>query len=285
METQTIERFFLLNLLRITLSGTGIILITDLIYAQDVLSIIIDAVIFSACLFAFVVRRWSYKASVLVITGSSLVAMLYQWSHGVNLTTSMAVILLIGFIFSMLLKRSLMLGAHIVTGLSILFVVYIQAFVTRTMPPTVGEIATVVVTYLVLYIMIAYCTAVLKIRYDNLTQELRLANESLAAKAQEIAAQNDELLQSNEYINDLNRNLEKIVAERTVQIQTQHQQLIKYTFANAHSLRGPVARLLGLINLRKLEDQPDNTFFFTKMEDQAKEIDRVVKDINAELER
>jgi ATP/maltotriose-dependent transcriptional regulator MalT len=131
--------------------------------------------------------------------------------------------------------------------------------------------------------IISYCTH-FKLRYDEINQALRKANEELNNKASEIEAQHEELLQSHEHVNDLNKNLERLVLERTAKVQAQNEMLLKYTYTNAHHLRGPVARLLGLITIHKLEPKPDYDFFFTKMEDQAKEIDEVVQRINAELE-
>lgn len=284
-ESEHIEKFFLINLLWITLAGTSLILVTDIIYADDTLSIIIDAVIVSACLLAFLVRRWSYDASVLIITGITLAAMLYQWSNGVNLVTSMAVILLLGFIFSMLLKGMMMWIMHGITCMAVLLVIYVQEFyVSKDIVSSWGEMATVAITHLVLYFIVSYCTGILKFRYDKITLALRVANEELSTKANEIAAQHEELLQSHESVNELNRNLERLVLERTAKVQAQNEMLLKYTYTNAHHLRGPVARLLGLINIHKLESNPDYNFFFSKMEDQAVEIDSVVKQINSELE-
>jgi hypothetical protein len=72
--------------------------------------------------------------------------------------------------------------------------------------------------------------------------------------------------------------------ERTAKVHAQNEMLLKYTYTNAHYLRGPVARLLGLINIQKLEPNPDYNFFFTRVQDQSLEIDEVVKQINSELE-
>ncbi len=281
---ENIERFFLLNLLRITLGGTSLILITDLIYAHDVLSIIIDAVIVSACLLAFLVRKWSYNASVLIITGITLSAMLYQWVNGVNLTTSMAVILLLGFIVSMLLKGKIMFIMHGITALTIIVAIYAGAHYVSTGPLDIPELLTVAITYFVLYFIISYTTGKLKMRYDQVNKALIEANEELRDKADEIEAQHEELLQSHENVNELNKNLERLVMERTKKVHEQNEILLKYTYTNAHHLRGPVARLLGLITIHKLEPNPNYSFFFDKVEDQAKEIDSVVKQINSDLE-
>lgn len=265
--------------------GTSLILVTDIFYAHDTLSIIIDAIIVSACLLGFLVRRWSYNASVLIVTNITLGAMVYQWSNGVNLTTSMAVILLLGFIFSMLLKRLLMVIMHSIACIAVLLAVYVkEILLAENVAGSWGEFVTVAITHFVLYFILSYCTGVLKFRYDKITLALRAANEDLSTKNNEIAAQHEELLQSHESVNELNRNLERLVLERTAKVQAQNEMLLKYTYTNAHYLRGPVARLLGLINIHKLESNPDYNFFFSKMEDQAVEIDNVVKQINSELE-
>ena len=286
-ETQTIEQFFLRNLLRITLGGTSLILVTDIaLYPDDKLSIAIDVVIVAACIISYALMQKFYVASVLMITGITWVAMIYQCMVvPVNSTTSMSVLLILGFIFSILLKGRLMWAMHIVVCLSIAFVFALQLQVPALrITPHSSEIATMAITYFVLYFIISFCTSILKSRYDQTNQALRIANEELHGKAYEIEAQNEELLQSHESLNELNRNLERMVMERTEKVHAQNQMLLKYTYTNAHHLRGPVARLLGLITIHKLEPNPDYNFFMTKMEDQAKEIDDVVKQINEELE-
>ena len=174
---------------------------------------------------------------------------------------------------------------HVITALCILAVFLIQVKVpSLRISPDPSEVITVAITYGVLYFVLSYCTIVLKSRYDQINLALRNANIELVSKANEIEAQHEELLQSHESTNELNRNLEQMVMERTEKVHAQNQMLLKYTYTNAHHLRGPVARLLGLINVHKLDPNPDYNFFMTKMEDQAMEIDTVVKKINEELE-
>jgi hypothetical protein len=113
---------------------------------------------------------------------------------------------------------------------------------------------------------------------------LKDTNKELNQKANEIITQNEELLQATDNLHVLNTNLEKIVNERTTRIQIQNEILIKYSYRNAHHLRGPVARLLGLAAIHKLDSSPDHDFIIEKMVDQAHEIDSVIKQINIDLE-
>lgn len=72
--------------------------------------------------------------------------------------------------------------------------------------------------------------------------------------------------------------------ERTAKIQLQNEILFKYSYRNAHHLRGPVARLLGLATIYKLDTTQNADFYVEKMVDQAHEIDSVIKQINIDLE-
>ena len=78
--------------------------------------------------------------------------------------------------------------------------------------------------------------------------------------------------------------LEKKVSERTAQIRAQNEMLIKYSYTNAHHLRGPVARLLGLASIYKVDPNADSIFLITKMIDEANEIDAMVQKITVDLE-
>lgn len=78
--------------------------------------------------------------------------------------------------------------------------------------------------------------------------------------------------------------MEKRVDERTDKVKKQNELLVKYSYTNAHHLRGPVARLLGLASIYKIDSSLDVEFIIDKMEEQAHEIDMVVKQINLDLE-
>ena len=81
--------------------------------------------------------------------------------------------------------------------------------------------------------------------------------------------------------------MEHAVRERTRKLEHQNQQLIRYTFYNAHKLRGPLARLLGLIQLTELTKLPqeDREEAITHMKGAALEIDTAVREINLILQQ
>src|SRR5688500_3935814 len=119
MAVKNIEKFFLNTLLRICIGGISLIFIADfLLYPEDVRSLIIDASILTACIVAYVVRSSYPNGSVFIITSAVLAAMGYQCVVvPLNTTTSLSIILIVGFIFSVMLKGRMMWIMHIVTYL------------------------------------------------------------------------------------------------------------------------------------------------------------------------
>jgi tetratricopeptide (TPR) repeat protein len=83
----------------------------------------------------------------------------------------------------------------------------------------------------------------------------------------------------------MNANLEAAVAERTREIQQKNEILISYAHANAHSVRGPLARILGILHLIKLTGRDaEMQEYFDKLKENADELDSVVRGINQQLE-
>jgi hypothetical protein len=286
METRSIETFFLNSFLRICMVGVSLILVSDLIlYPQDTLTLLIDASILSACIVAYLIRRRFPNLSVFLITSVVLLSMLYQsLAVPANTTTSLSIILIVGFIYSVMLKGKMMWLMHITTFILLHTIFFIQFRNPELrFSSKLGDVVTVAITYSILYFILNYATAMLKSSYDKINGYLNDSNIQLQEKANEIETQNEELRQASDNLNSLNKDLERIVNERTAKIQLQNEILMKYSYANAHHLRGPVARILGLITVRELEHGNDNDFFFIKIKEQAEEIDSVVKQINVDL--
>jgi len=286
MDSESIEKFFLSTFLKISIAGVLVILSADVfLYSEDTLSIVIDCSILLTCILSYLIRNKHQTAAVLILTAIILSAMLYQCLVvPVNTTTSLSILLVVGFIISVMLKGRFMLVTHGITAIAI-NIIFVLQFLNPDLrfSPKMNDIITVAITYSILYFLITYATAILKSQYDKINQHLRELNMELHEKANEIETQNEELTQTQDNLNELNRDLERKVAERTEKLIIKTEQLIQFSFTNAHHLRGPVARLLGLVAIRKLDPDPDNTFFFTKVEEQANEIDVVVKQINLDL--
>jgi signal transduction histidine kinase len=285
-----IEAFFLESLLMLSLIGVLIVMSVDFYFNKITMvrTAIINFSILFSILFSFTLyKRGFFVAAVLVIGFITMSAMFYQSIEADTITTSsMAVVMVIGFGFSVLLKGKLPIVLHLFTLLGMIVIFsWLAMHPLRYSKPDASDIIIAGVTYVILYSLIAYSSLILKRRYDESFNTLALQNLELIEKTNEIETQNEELVQSHENLHDLNMRLESLVLERTKEVQLQNEQLIRYAYSNAHHLRGPVARVLGLIQLSKMESKLDYAMLFKKIEEQAVEIDEVIKDISRELEK
>ena len=68
-----------------------------------------------------------------------------------------------------------------------------------------------------------------------------------------------------------------------INLVTYNEKLIKYAHMTAHEVRGPLARLLGLIQLSRMTKDADYPWFFDKVKGEAHDIDKILKEISEEL--
>ena len=88
------------------------------------------------------------------------------------------------------------------------------------------------------------------------------------------------LLRLNEEISSINQNLERTVEERTRENTQNVRKVNEFAYVNAHKLRGPLASMLGLIEILNEEGSPEEREKMIKMiSESAREIDRVVNEI------
>ena len=131
-------------------------------------------------------------------------------------------------------------------------------------------------------IMIFY----LYLRYRSANKQLVELNASINEKNEEILAQSEELKVVNNAMHEINANLEAIVEERTREVKIQNEKLIEFAYFNAHKVRGPLARILGLVNILKMEDSTNGLKDFTdKVHESATELDNVIHAINKRLDK
>ncbi len=137
--------------------------------------------------------------------------------------------------------------------------------------------------------LVAYCVMSISffifqsiITYNDSLNK-RILSE-LKLKSEQIETQNEELVQSQERLNEINQHLEDLVLKKTEDIKAQNEKILRYAFFNAHHVRGPVARVLGLIQLSKLETDLNYQWFFEKVEHETKQIDDIITGIAKELD-
>lgn len=150
----------------------------------------------------------------------------------------------------------------------------------RDSDPTLVNIVEILARVLnVLYIVFLY------------KQEFEKERERVFETNGKLEEANAEVYAQNEVIASYSRSLEVLVEERTKDIQSLNQKLIEYAFFNSHKVRGPLARILGLIYLIRLTTAANENASIHVVDDQidmldksATELDDVIKAITVLLD-
>jgi len=119
---------------------------------------------------------------------------------------------------------------------------------------------------------------------QKLKKEVKLRTQEIQRMNDEIQAQNEELISQSEEIATNNERLEEIVQDRTRKLREQNDRLSKYAFMNSHELRGPICRMIGLLNLLKLSQQTEYEKILSLIQETGKELDIITRHINKLLD-
>lgn len=123
-------------------------------------------------------------------------------------------------------------------------------------------------------------------KLDELNKHLMAVNKEVHIKNEELQAYGEELLASEEELKQINENLNSLVENRTQALIKQNEKLMQHAFINAHKVRSPLARILGLVNLIKyevkLEDRGQE--LFNRLQTSSHELNDVLKEVRVNLE-
>jgi light-regulated signal transduction histidine kinase (bacteriophytochrome) len=114
-----------------------------------------------------------------------------------------------------------------------------------------------------------------------LNEELRSQQEKVTSQRDALAEKNKEIETISKQIADDNEKLEQLVAQRTEALENQNTKLSSYAFLNAHKLRAPLARILGLVNLLQMKTDPkEKPIILSHLANSSDELSEVVTSIN-----
>ncbi|HEY5825446.1 MAG TPA: two-component regulator propeller domain-containing protein [Cyclobacteriaceae bacterium] len=144
-----------------------------------------------------------------------------------------------------------------------------------------------------IYLAYQWRTRSLRIRATELaalveerTKKLQIQQEEIAAQNEELSAQSESMELRNTELEDIKTTLEQRVEERTTVLKklneeliNQNTQLEQFAFITAHNIRGPVARIKGLVNLLRTEDEN----LVTLLTASVNNLDEVISDLSTVL--
>ncbi len=125
--------------------------------------------------------------------------------------------------------------------------------------------------------------------------DLELQNHEIIAQSEELYTSQERLMEANNIIEAQKSELQRQVIEVNDDLQEANEELVKhnnelqqFSYTISHNLRGPVARLLGLVNLSKLlgdiTPNSESAIIVEHIETTARELDGITRELSAIVE-
>lgn len=173
----------------------------------------------------------------------------------------------------------------LVLSLYALMITYLMAFPTlfpvqSFNVTTPDEILALSIDCFVSALLISVFFTRVKRRFEKYRNQAGLRNEELKKIQSTIIQQNKLVEEKKMELEKLNTNLELLILQRTMQVEERNKMLAEYAFINAHVLRGPLSRVLGLLNLMTLEQSSYELEKVKEVQQAAKEMDLIIRKIN-----
>ena len=140
--------------------------------------------------------------------------------------------------------------------------------------------AQLTVDYLIIAGLIALFALYVRKNFTTYRTKAENRYEQLRKVMRTVVEQNRELATREEETRAINENLEVLVRERTREVEAQNQALAEYAFINAHMLRGPVCRIIGLLQLMEYSGEKYPAEELQKIKSVAEQLDEQIRKIN-----
>lgn len=109
------------------------------------------------------------------------------------------------------------------------------------------------------------------------TSRMRKANYEIIEQKEEIQAQSEELIEANQTIASINRDLEQKVNARTADLRQAYKELDTFFYRSSHDFRRPLTTFLGLAEVAKITVKDPNALeLFAKVRETASNLDKML---------
>ncbi len=240
---------------------------------------------FNLLLFAviFPLYQKHFRIAFVIFFGQILLTSVLTWNNAGGSNGSVPYVLLVAMVGIAITSHGILqfitLFAYGITTLLLSSTEILDSFSAVNSNYTVLSREVDFFTHTALLFLITFY---LKEKFVSYRKSVELANERLRVSSEKLIEQTQQLQQQKANLTRLRNHLEKAVIEKISEAQNKSEILQEYSFINAHHVRAPLARVLGLIPLIELEHTENSTReSFRKIKNDAEEIDGILSKINS----
>lgn len=138
------------------------------------------------------------------------------------------------------------------------------------------------IDYVVNSIIIALAAIFLKNAFDEERFHLESQNKEMIKINDQLNLQNQQLVQKSRDIESIKNNLETLIHERTIELESRHRLLEQYAYDNSHLVRKPLTNMQGLLNVFEIERAHHNipNEKIDKLRERLSSLDEITQKIN-----
>ena len=232
-------------------------------------------IVFSSLLLLLYKKPESLNLAMLLMFGTSYVGTIVSYLRNGEMEGLGPFLFIAGFMVNIIFFR----GVKLIVILSLIALASITVIYFRDYLP-LESIAyensrNINISFLIFMVFMASIIIYLKLSLFRSNVRIQKLNGELQEINEKLLAQSVELSSSHKAILDLNSNLESIVNSRADEVKLKNDELSEFAYVNAHILRAPLTRVMGLTYLITRENLKIKT-----IQSKAEETDQIIKRIS-----
>ncbi len=258
--------------------------VRDLITAAPYTNMFIN--IFSIVVVLMMLYLSNYKSLYSWINLSFFLVLLlplftYFWIHYGGIHGSVPYFFILYFLFATVTSSGWTGKITITSGLIILFLLLkFPLIFSNTVSLLSLEEGQLTIDFLITCSLLTIFTLYVRNKFGHYKNQAAIRNNQLEKIAKTLTSQQAELLQEQTEIESINLNLEQMIHERTLEIEEKNKALSEYAFINAHLLRAPLSRIIGLSDLMERDAINGSRKYIVEIKELAEKMDKVVRKIS-----
>ncbi len=139
------------------------------------------------------------------------------------------------------------------------------------------------IDFFVTCVLLTIFTLYVRKKFEHYRNQAERRNSQMEKIALTLTTQHQILVREQSEIESINNNLEQLIQERTRQIEDTNKALSEYAFINAHMLRAPLSRIIGLSDLMERDAVNGSKKKILEIKELAGSMDNVVRKITDAL--
>lgn len=228
------------------------------------------------------IYRKHYRTAFIVFYGQILITSIVTWESSGGWNGVVPYILIIIVVAIVITSHGMLRTiALLAYGITILFLGSTAAPGLLPEPGRDHSILSMEFDFFVSVSVLILITLYLKTRFFAYRKSVQTTNARLERLSETLAGQTHQLNEKQAELNAIKDNLEAIATTKVREVKTKARVLDEYAFINGHQVRGPLARVLGLIRLIELETpQHERSEAFGRIKAEAEKMDAIIQRIN-----